>query len=223
MITCGGYRQSMKDKIFFPISGRIPTSKFMMSQTGSGSTGSRWKTGVVYDESMAEPKCLWDDQYNERPERYTRVIQRYTIIWKSNRFDELMYLNFFLNHLTRCREYGLFERCNEIPPRDSTEAELLKLHTPEMISILKATEDSTDIDSLEELSSKYDFLYIHPVRTTITLYIYIFSLQINPPCSIQLLKFQIYSKWSRFLWFYASTENIQTFSSGCWIHNWAGW
>ena len=105
-----------------------------------------------------------------------------------------MYLNFFLNHLTRCREYGLFERCNEIPPRDSTEAELLKLHTPEMISILKATEDSTDIDSLEELSSKYDFLYIHPVRTTITLYIYFFSLQINPPYSIQLLKFQIYSK-----------------------------
>ena len=76
----------------------------------------------------------------------------------------------FLTGHFRCRELGLFERCEEILPRDSTEAELLKLHTPEMISILKATEDTTDIDSLEELSSKYDFLYIHPVRTNIDLF-----------------------------------------------------
>jgi len=96
-----------------------------------------WKTGVIYDERMAEPKCLWDDNYNERPERYTHILKR-------------------------CRELGLFERCLTIPPRESTEAELLKLHTPEMISILKATEDSTDVDALEDLSSQYDFLFIHP-------------------------------------------------------------
>lgn len=108
-----------------------------MSQTENRSAGNLWKTGVVYDESMAEAKCLWDDEYNERPERYTHILKR-------------------------CRELELFKRCEEIPPRDSTESELLKLHTPEMISILKATEDSTDVDSLEKLSSKYDFLYIHP-------------------------------------------------------------
>ena len=50
-----------------------------MSQMDNGSTGALWKTGVVYHESMAEPKCLWDDKYNERPERYTSVLQRYEI------------------------------------------------------------------------------------------------------------------------------------------------
>ena len=36
-----------------------------------------WKTGVIYDERMAEPKCLWDDNYNERPERYTHILKRW--------------------------------------------------------------------------------------------------------------------------------------------------
>ena len=47
---------------------------------------------------------------------------------------------------------------------EATEEELLKLHTPDMISILKNTECMSDEEALEKLSSKYDFLYIHPVR-----------------------------------------------------------
>lgn len=37
------------------------------------------------------------------------------------------------------------------------------VHTPEMISILKNTAGFSDEGALEQLSSKYDFLYIHPV------------------------------------------------------------
>ena len=33
-----------------------------------------------------------------------------------------------------------------------------------MISILKDTENISDEETLEKLSAKYDFLYIHPVR-----------------------------------------------------------
>ena len=51
-----------------------------MSQTENRSAGNLWKTGVVYDESMAEAKCLWDDEYNERPERYTHILKRYPSI-----------------------------------------------------------------------------------------------------------------------------------------------
>ena len=63
----------------------------------------------------------------------------------------------------RCKELQLFQRCFSIKPREATEEELLKLHTPDMISILKSTENVSDEVALEELSSHYDFLYIHPV------------------------------------------------------------
>ena len=51
-----------------------------------------------------------------------------------------------------------------IEPRNVTDEELLKLHVPEMISILKGTDGCTDEQLLEELSSRYDFLFIHPVN-----------------------------------------------------------
>lgn len=37
----------------------------------------RGQTGIVYDNRMAEHRCLWDQGYPECPERFTRVIQRY--------------------------------------------------------------------------------------------------------------------------------------------------
>lgn len=64
----------------------------------------------------------------------------------------------------RCEELKLLQRCLPLKPREATEEELLKLHTPDMISILKDTESISDEEALEKLSSKYDFLYIHPVR-----------------------------------------------------------
>lgn len=34
-------------------------------------------TGVIYDERMAEHKCLWDEKYNEKPERFTKILERF--------------------------------------------------------------------------------------------------------------------------------------------------
>lgn len=36
----------------------------------------RGATGLVYDDRMAEHRCLWDPEYPECPERFTRVIER---------------------------------------------------------------------------------------------------------------------------------------------------
>lgn len=36
----------------------------------------RGETGLVFDNRMAEHKCLWDPEFPERPERFTRVIER---------------------------------------------------------------------------------------------------------------------------------------------------
>ena len=57
----------------------------------------------------------------------------------------------------------LVERCTIIKPREATEEELFKLHSPDMITKLKATENILDQKELEEISSNYDFLYLHPV------------------------------------------------------------
>lgn len=98
----------------------------------------RGDTGLVYDNSMAEHKCLWDSSYPECPERFTRVLER-------------------------CESLGLVKRCKNIEPRDATPDEILRLHTREQIDILKATDGCSDQDILEKLSSKYDAVYVHPV------------------------------------------------------------
>lgn len=36
----------------------------------------RSATGLVYDDRMAEHRCLWDVEYPECPERFTRVLER---------------------------------------------------------------------------------------------------------------------------------------------------
>ena len=38
-------------------------------------------TGFVYDERMVEHKCLWDLKYNEKPERFTCILERYISIF----------------------------------------------------------------------------------------------------------------------------------------------
>ncbi|OXU23235.1 hypothetical protein TSAR_003178 [Trichomalopsis sarcophagae] len=97
----------------------------------------RKDTGLVYDESMAEHRCLWDENYPECPERFTRVFQR-------------------------CKELGLVERCKYITPRSAEYSELLLKHTPAHIEILKSTEGCNNEKKLEDLSSKYDAIYFHP-------------------------------------------------------------
>ncbi|XP_055609867.1 histone deacetylase 6 isoform X2 [Uranotaenia lowii] len=97
----------------------------------------RGATGLVYDERMAQHRCLWDDRYPECPERFTRV-------------------------LDRCRELGLVDRCQLLEPRMATEQELMTKHTKEQVEKLKGTSRSEDFEAMEELSSHYDSVFIHP-------------------------------------------------------------
>lgn len=55
------------------------------------------------------------------------------------------------------------DRCHPICTRPGTLQEILLKHTQEQYDILKATEHETDEAHLEELSSQYDAIYIHPV------------------------------------------------------------
>ncbi|KAI4493221.1 hypothetical protein M0802_009509 [Mischocyttarus mexicanus] len=96
----------------------------------------RKETGIIYDRSMVDHKCLWDDNYPECPERLTRILER-------------------------CNELGLLNRCKLIQPRSCTENEILQVHTQKQIDILKDTNGSMDLDKLETLSSKYDAIYIN--------------------------------------------------------------
>ena len=82
---------------------------------------------------------MWDDGYPECPERFTRVLER-------------------------CEELGLTKRCKFVDPRLARHDEILMKHTQNQIDVLKATEDSDDVDALEKLSSRYDAIYIHPVN-----------------------------------------------------------
>lgn len=63
----------------------------------------------------------------------------------------------------RCEELHLIERCHPIEPRPGKLDEILLKHTQEQYDILKATENQSDEAKLEELSSHYDAIYIHPV------------------------------------------------------------
>lgn len=102
----------------------------------------RKDTGLVFDRSMAEHKCLWDPNYPECPARLTQVLQR-------------------------CEELGQVQRCKLIESRLATESEILMKHNQKQIDILKATDGCVDSENLELLSSKYDSVFVHPVRANI--------------------------------------------------------
>lgn len=36
----------------------------------------RGETGIIYDDRMADHRCLWDSKFPECPERFTRVVER---------------------------------------------------------------------------------------------------------------------------------------------------
>lgn len=106
----------------------------------------RKETGLVFDRSMAEHECLWDSNYPECPARFTRVLQR-------------------------CEELGLVQRCKLIESRVALESEILTKHSQKQIDILRVTDSCTDSENLELLSSKYDAIFVHPVRIEIILYL----------------------------------------------------
>ncbi|KAK7863370.1 hypothetical protein R5R35_004338 [Gryllus longicercus] len=97
----------------------------------------RKETGIIYDPHMVKHQCLWDPNYPECPDRFSKVLER-------------------------CEALGLLSRCTKINPREATEAEILTKHSPQLLEILKATEGVHDEDYLEKLSSNYDSIYVHP-------------------------------------------------------------
>lgn len=97
----------------------------------------RGETGIIYDKSMIQHHCLWDQSYPECPDRFTSV-------------------------LNRCEELGLLARCKKLDTRSATKAEVLLKHSEEHFKLLEGTKHGSDEGQLEELSSNYDAIYIHP-------------------------------------------------------------
>lgn len=60
----------------------------------------------------------------------------------------------------------MIDRCHQIEPRLGTLEEILLKHTRDQYEILKSTENETDKDKLEELSSHYNSVFFHPVSNT---------------------------------------------------------
>lgn len=104
----------------------------------------RGETGIIYDESMAQHCCLWDSNYPECPERFTWVINR-------------------------CREMKLIERCKELKPRMATKDEVLTRHTEDLYNLLETTKNYKDESKMEDLSSHYEAIYIHPTTFDLSL------------------------------------------------------
>lgn len=104
----------------------------------------RKETGLIYDRRMAMHYCLWDDNYPECPERFTRI-------------------------LMRCEELDLIDRCSSLQPRSGTKEEVLLKHTIQQYEMLEKTSGSKNDDELEELSSNFDAIYIHPTTFDLSL------------------------------------------------------
>lgn len=95
------------------------------------------KTGLIYDNRMAEHNCWWDSGHIERPERY-------------------------LHSLKKIQDYKLEERCRILPSRFATEEELRLVHTEEYINKLKTSQALDNVDDFEKFSSQYDSVYFNP-------------------------------------------------------------
>lgn len=132
-------------------------------------------TGVVYDDSFTEHDCLWDENYSENPGRYTCIMDRYVYhvrcapVECSTSARTVYYTRLRLS-CYRCDSLGLIDRCVRIETRPATREELLAVHVAEHVDLLESTQHY-DEDQLELVSSKYDSIYVHPVRTTIGIHI----------------------------------------------------
>ncbi|XP_078063114.1 protein deacetylase HDAC6-like, partial [Mustelus asterias] len=96
----------------------------------------RMGTALIYDPIMAEPRCGWDSDIPEVPERVIAIM------------DKL-------------QECGLTERCKRIPPRLATKEELMLVHTPDYIDMVKSTETMSTV-ALQAQSESFDLVYFHP-------------------------------------------------------------
>ncbi|CAK1540301.1 unnamed protein product [Leptosia nina] len=94
-------------------------------------------TGFVTEPRMTEHRCLWDENYPENPQRLISV-------------------------LNRCQELNLIEECKEICPRAASKDKILELHDVSVYEMMEKTHKNNDVKYLEEISSYYDAIYLHP-------------------------------------------------------------
>ncbi|KAM4696470.1 protein deacetylase HDAC6 [Rhinophrynus dorsalis] len=97
-------------------------------------------TGLVYDERMAQTYCLWDDKFPECPARMSAVKEKLA-------------------------EYGLMERCVPVPAREASEEEILHVHSPQFVELMKSTQ-WMNVEALRAVSDLYDSVYLHPTSFT---------------------------------------------------------
>lgn len=93
------------------------------------------KTGLIFDDSMTQHKCLWC-KADECPERYECIRDRFA-------------------------HYNLTEQCELLKSRQATPEEILLAHDKEYFESLKATKGQTDVEKLKSFSEKYDGVYIN--------------------------------------------------------------
>lgn len=65
--------------------------------------------------------------------------------------------------LSRCSALNLVDRCARIESRPGTVEEVLLKHTQAHFDLLESTSQSNDEEHLEDLSSRFDAIYLHPV------------------------------------------------------------
>ncbi|XP_075691020.1 protein deacetylase HDAC6 [Rhinoderma darwinii] len=94
-------------------------------------------TGLVYDDRMTQFFCLWDDKFPECPTRLLTVKEKMV-------------------------DYGLLERCVPVLAREASEDELLLVHSPDYVELMKSTQKMTE-EELRVLSDSYDSVYLHPM------------------------------------------------------------
>ncbi|XP_072922508.1 polyamine deacetylase HDAC10 isoform X3 [Hemitrygon akajei] len=95
-------------------------------------------TGLIYDERMMSYNLLWDF-----PECSIEIPERL-----SASFDKL-------------KQYGLVERCVQLPVREATEEEISLVHSMDYLEAVKSTA-FMNVEQLKSFSYKYDAVYFHP-------------------------------------------------------------
>lgn len=93
-------------------------------------------TGLAFDERLTESHCLWDDSFPERPERLVAVQEKLL-------------------------QSGLWERCVPVEARPATEEEILLVHSPGYVELVKSTEQMSE-EELRGLSGTFDSVFLHP-------------------------------------------------------------
>ncbi|OTF73923.1 histone deacetylase-like protein [Euroglyphus maynei] len=106
------------------------------------------KTGLVYYDDCVEHFCLWDENYEENPGRYIRIMERLC-------------------------QLGLLDECIRLKvrlPRKATENEILLVHSEEYIRKIEQICTLMDPEQLEQESSRFDAVYFTPSTFECALY-----------------------------------------------------